>query len=308
MVASTQNVSLRAQSSFRWDDARVLLALYRAHTLSAAAALLGVEPSTVGRRIDALEQALGASLFERTPDGAIPTAVTEELAPHAEAMERAALELAGHAETFERHVEGVVRVSLPPGIADLLVAPLLPRLRAKHPNLRIELDARVAYVDLARREADLVIRAMRPERGDVIAQRLVEADSVPFAHPSLCREKLRDPASIPWITYGEDLAHIPDASWVRSVVPEGAIVLRTSSYTSQVAAAEAGLGAFLVAREIGALRSALAPVGFTRGAASRLPPYPRGALWIAAHRSARHVPRVAAVWAFFVENVRSTRR
>jgi DNA-binding transcriptional LysR family regulator len=291
------------QNRFRWDDARVLLALHRTGTLSAAAAALGIDASTVGRRVDALEQALGARLFDRTPDGAVATAVADELVPLAETMERAATELAGAAGSFEREVEGVVRVSLPPGIADLLVAPFLPALHSRHPRLRLELDARVGYVDLARREADLVLRGMRPERGDLVAVRVAVSRSLPLVRDDLAARlgRVSDVAVVPWITYGHDLAHIPDAAWIGAAVPETSIVLRTSSFTAQVAAVEAGLGAALISEDLVATRPQLVPLSFTRKVASSLPPFPVGQLWLAAHRAMRSVPRVAAVWDFIVE-------
>lgn len=301
---------LPPSKSFRWDDARVLLALHRARTLAGAAAQLAVDASTVGRRIDAIEAALGARLFERTPDGAVPTAAAEELVPHAEAMERAAHELAGSASGFEREVEGVVRLSVPPGISDLLVAPALPELLARHPRLRVELDARVGYVDLARREADLALRAIRPERGDLVSVRLAHVASVPFVARALAERlgRVRDVGAIPWITYGHDLEHIPDARWVASVAPEERIVLRTSSYTSQVFAAEAGLGAILGAEPVFAARPALVRLATTKAAAARLPPYPEGSLHLVAHRASRSVPRVAAVWQFLVERFEAAPR
>jgi DNA-binding transcriptional LysR family regulator len=297
------------QSRFRWDDARVLLALHRAGTLSAAAAALGVDASTVGRRVDALEEALGARLFDRTPDGAVATAVADELVPHAEAMERAAMELAGGAASFEREVEGVVRISMPPGIADLLVAPYLPALHARHPRLRIELDARVGYVDLARREADLVLRGIRPDRGDLVAVRIAASRSVPIAQGALARRlgRVSDIAAVPWITYGLDLAHIPDAAWVGAAVPEEAIFLRTSSFTAQVAAVEVGLGVTLIPEALIAARPHLVRLEMTRKLAASLPPYPEGQLWLAAHRAMRGIPRVAAVWDFVVEQLLGAR-
>jgi DNA-binding transcriptional LysR family regulator len=295
----------KTQNQFRWDDARVLLALHRARTLSAAAAELGVDASTVGRRVDALEQAIGARLFDRTPDGAVPTLAADELIRHAEAMELAAMELAGSAEAFERAVEGVVRISVPPGVADLLVVPLLPKLRARHPRLRIDLDARVGYVDLARREADLVLRGMRPTHGDVVAIRLATARSIPVAQRGFAERSgnVRDPATLPWITYGHDLGHIDDARWVASVAAESSIVLRTSSFSAQIAAVEAGFGVTIVGEPLIAARGELAPLRFTRSAASRLPAYPEGTLWMAVHRAMRSVPRVAALWDFLIESV-----
>lgn len=297
------------QNGFRWDDARVLLALYRGKTLSAAAKSLGLDPSTVGRRVDAIEHALGARLFDRTPDGAMPTVVTEELVPYAEAMERAALELAGGAQTFEREIEGVVRVSAPPGVAELILTPLLPALRAKHPRLRMDLDVRIGYVDLARREADLALRTMRPEHGDLVSTRLAQAISVPFAQRALAKQlgNVRDPAALAWITYGHELSHLDEARWVSKLVPEKSIALRTNSFTAQIAALEAGFGVALMTEPLVAMRPNLAQLSFTRAAAAHLPPYPEGALWLVAHRALHGVPRVAAVWDFLIEHIASRR-
>jgi len=297
----------KMQNAFRWDDARVLLALYRGKTLSAAAKELGFNPSTVGRRVDAIEKSLGARLFDRTPDGAVPTLAGEELVPYAEAMERAAMELAGSAVDFEREVEGVVRVSVPPGIAELLLAPLLPALQTRYPRLRIDLDVRAGYVDLARREADLALRTMRPQHGDLVTTRLARALSLPFAQRALAERlgNVRDPAALPWITYGHELGDIDDARWVASLVPEGSVALRTNSFSAQVAALEAGLGVALMTEPLVAMRDSLVRLRFTRAAAARLPPYPEGSLWIVAHRALRSVPRVAAVWSFLVECIAS---
>jgi DNA-binding transcriptional LysR family regulator len=306
-AAKSPGMAAKTQNGFRWDDARILLALHRGGTLSAAGMSLGIDASTVGRRIEALEQALGARLFDRTPDGAVPTAVADELLPHAEAMERAAVELAGGAGSFEREVEGVVRLSVPPGIADFFVAPFLPALLARHPRLRLELDSRIGYVDLARREADLVLRGMRPDRGDLVAVRVVGARAVPFGRDALVARlgRVSDIAAVPWITYGLDLAHIPDAAWVGAAVPESAIVLRTSSFTAQVAAVDAGVGVTLIAEALVATRPHLVQLAFTRSLATRLPPFPEGQLWLAAHRAMRFIPRVAAVWEFIIEHAQA---
>ncbi len=189
------------------------------------------------------------------------------------------------------------------------MAPFLPELHARHPRIRLEIDARVGYVDLARREADLVLRGMRPDRGDLVAQRIAESRSVPFVSAGLAARlgRVSDIASVPWITYGHDLAHIPDAAWTGRAVPETAIVLRTSSFTAQVAAVEVGLGAALITEDLVAIRP-LVPLAFTRKLAATLPPYPEGQLWLATHRAMRSIPRVAAVWDFIVEHTVAIRR
>jgi len=288
---------------FRWDDVKVLLALKRERTLGGAARRLEVDATTVGRRLGALESALGAQLFDRTPDGVVATAAAEELLGAAEAMELAAQKMEGDVAGLERGVEGLVRLSVPPGLSDLMIAPRVAELYRRHPKLLLELDARVAYVDLSRREADLALRGMRPEKGDLVSVRLTTATSIPFGCTTLREElgNVRDASTLPWITYGPELDHIPDAAWVLSVASPSSLVLRTSSFSSQVGAASAGVGVMLAPRELMSGVEALAPIRFTRREAGRLPPMPTGSLYLVAHRSMRQVPRVAAVWEFLCE-------
>jgi DNA-binding transcriptional LysR family regulator len=294
--------NMQSPSAFRWDDARVLLALLEAGTLSGAGVKLGINTSTVSRRLEALEEALGARLFDRTPDGVLPTALAEALAPHAEALELSASGFAMAAEGREREVAGLVRITAPPGVAEHLLAPALPRLFARWPKLRVALDATIAYADLSRREADLALRVQRPTQGDLVAKKLSEEEDALLASASYARElgRLTRADQARWITWGDELAHIPPARWVAAVAPLESVVLRTSSIGSQLAAAEAGVGVVLLARpyreRVGLVEVKLAP-----SLAGSLPPKPRGALWLVGHRALREVPRIAAVWTFLEE-------
>jgi DNA-binding transcriptional LysR family regulator len=143
-----------------------------------------VNASTVSRRLDALERAVGAHLFDRTLDGVLPTAAAEALGPHAEAMERAASGFALAAQDREVAAEGEVRLTAPPGLAQYLVAPALPRLFHRPSRLRLHVDASVAYADLTRREADLALRMTRPTAGDLVMNRLGEFGGGVFTGPS----------------------------------------------------------------------------------------------------------------------------
>src|SRR5689334_23331780 len=132
MIASTQ-----ASVGARWDDVRLFLALHRERTLAAAAVTLGLDPSTLSRRLVALEESLGSRLFDRTREGLVPTAGAELLLPAAEEMAAAHGRFSRDALAFEREAEGTVRLSMPSGLAESFVAPALVRLRAKHPRIQI---------------------------------------------------------------------------------------------------------------------------------------------------------------------------
>jgi DNA-binding transcriptional LysR family regulator len=299
MIAETQNPVL---ARFRWDDARVLLALLRAGTLSGAAERLAVNPSTVSRRLESLEDSLGAHLFDRTPEGVKPTAAAEQLYPFAEELERAAVDLSHAVAGLESEPEGLVRLTAPPGVVDQMLAPAIAELSRRHPKLRLEIDASIGYADLTRREADLALRAQRPTSGDLVARKLAEAHGVPMTSPAYARElgRLRDFADARWVTYGPELAHIPDASWVLQQVPEAQIPVRTSSLTGQLSLAAAGVGVVLAPPVLqGGLD--LVPVTLARPLLASMKPLPPAALWLVGHRALRQVPRVQVVWDFLVE-------
>ena len=138
----------------RWDDVRIFLTAYRLLSLGMAASRLGVDTSTVGRRIAAFERQVGVQLFERSREGLRPTSAAEQIFEAAEAMEAAHARLARDASGVDEAAEGTVRLTLDPGTAEFFVVPALPRLRAKHPHIELELDASALPRDLRRREAD----------------------------------------------------------------------------------------------------------------------------------------------------------
>lgn len=285
----------------RWDDVRVFLALMRGRTLGAAATRLGVDATTVGRRLTALEQALGASLFDRTRDGVLPTAAAEQLLAAAEALESRALALFAEANALETSPEGVVRLTTPPVLAEWVLVPLLPELTRAHPKLRLEIDARVSFADLTRREADIAIRTRRPTSGDLVVTKLMESRNGAFASAEAVEAfgVVRDLSKLPWIGWTEDFGGLPTASWLARHVA-AAPVLRASALSAQLAAAQRGLGAVLVSERLAPLLH-LKPVRTRGPAAEALATAPSEDLWLVSHRALRDVPRVRVVWERLVQ-------
>lgn len=153
------------QSELSWDDYRLLLATLRKLSFQAAAAELGLATSTVSRRIGALEQRVGARLFERVPHGVQPTAAGRLLATVAQSLE-SELERAEHrVASLDTGLSGRVRLTAGEGFGDSLV-PLVAEFRRQYPQIDVELSIDVRTYDLAKGEADLAIRIPRPtEKG-----------------------------------------------------------------------------------------------------------------------------------------------
>lgn len=300
MAAKTQ----QHRERFDWDDARVLLALFRKRTLRGAAHQLSVNATTIGRRLEALEAALGARLFDRTGEGVLPTAAAERLLPHAEQLEQAALGLAAAAVGFEREPEGVVRISAVPGLADHFVAPSAIRLLRKYPKLQLEIDSSIGYADLTRREADLALRIVRPTTGDLVAQKLNETPDVILGSAAYVKElgTLKRFADARWLGWGHDLDGLPSAVWLREHVPESAVILRSSSIQALLGAAESGAGLVVLSRSFIGVRP-LVEARLSAALAASARELPSLELWLVGHRALREVPRISVVWQFILDEV-----
>lgn len=293
---------MQRHSTLPWDDVRLFLALARSRTVGEAARALGVDASTVSRRLVTLEQVLGTTLFDRGRDGVEPTEAAERLLPVAEVIEESMSRFALEADGLERSPSGLVRIACPPDVAEVVVAPLLPELCRRYPALRVEIDPGEAVVDLTRREADLALRTVRPARGDLVTTRLAVTRWVLATTPKRARAlgTLRAWTDAPWIGFGERLQGTPPARWLATHAPDVEPVVRTDSLMLQLALAARGVGVALVP-EASAAHYELAPVAVGKRLAPAAAAWPTVDLFLVTHRALRHVPRVRAVWDLLVE-------
>jgi len=150
----------------------------RAGSLSAAARAHGISQPTLGRHIRALEQAVGQPLLIRTATGQRPTPLgarlLDDLAVMEAAAARAALTAAGAATGTDRRLAGTVRITAARVVAQYHLPPILARLRADEPGIRIDLVASDEAENLMFRQADIALRMFRPESGELLAQKVAE--------------------------------------------------------------------------------------------------------------------------------------
>lgn len=298
----------RIPDAMSWDDVRLFLALYRSRTVGVAAASLGVDASTVSRRLVVLEEQLKTSLFDRGRAGVAATKSAEDLVPVAEEIEAAMQRFATAAENLEREVSGLVRITCPPDVAQVIVTPVLGQLRRDHPALSFQLDPGEALLDLTRREADLALRVVRPRTGDLIVTKLTTITWIVAASPALAKQlaTLRTWTDAPWISFGERTAHVGPARWHAKHVGTEPVV-RSDSLAVQLASATAGLGVALVPAP-SLPHYGLVPVKLAPGLRADAKAWPDDDLFLVTHRALRDVPRVRAVWDALVEHVTALRR
>jgi DNA-binding transcriptional LysR family regulator len=287
-----------------WDDVRLFLALCRARTVGKAASKLGIDASTVSRRLAALEEAMDATLFDRGRDGIEPTKAAEDLLPVAEEIEQAMLRFTNAAEGLEREVAGLVRMTCPADVAEVIVIPLLRGLLARHRDLRIELSPGEAILDLTRREADLALRTVRPTRGDLIVTKLVSLRWVAAASRELARElgRLSAWSQAPWVSWGERLSQLGPARWLSTHAPGVDPVIRSDSLAVQLSALSNGVGVGLVP-EPSLKHYGLVPLKLAAPLRDAAAKWPTDELFLVTHRALRDVPRIRVVWDLLVQKI-----
>ncbi|MBQ5947057.1 LysR family transcriptional regulator [Massilia sp. ST3] len=267
-----------------WDDLRFFLALCEAGSLSGAARGTGVEHTTVARRIEALETALDARLFNRFPKAWSLTAAGTALLPYARKLEddmHALLNVArGRSEVL-----GTVRVSAPPALAACLLAPRLRAPLARLPGVEIDLRAEARTADLMRRQADIALRFARPSAPGLAAKLLTQVDYALYAHADYAAG--RQPAQWEFLGYDELQRDAPQQEWLDKLRGARRYSVRSNDLLTLLQAAVAGCGVAVLPR----YAAAGAP-----GLAELAPPCPvRRKLWLVMHEDVRRSPSVRAV-------------
>ena len=157
-----------------WDDLRVFLAVARTESLSGAGKALRLDPATVGRRIMKLEEALGARLFVKSPQGYAATEAGLRLMPHAEAAEQAVQAAADDLRGGAGGLSGQVRIGAPDGCANYLLPQVVAAICDENPGLEVQIVALPRVINLSKREADMVIAVSPPSAGRLTVQRLTD--------------------------------------------------------------------------------------------------------------------------------------
>ncbi len=231
-----------------WSDLRFVLAIARDGSALRAAQALGVNQTTVMRRIAQLEAAIGATLFERKQSGYHPTALGQRIAAVAARIEDevAALESAIGAE--QRMLSGAVRLTTSEALASHLITPLLPRFRKEHPGITIELMAEDRRFDLARGDADVALRTgSRPSGGGIVVRRMPNVGWSVYCSRGYAEEH-GAPAHVdaldghPVVGVDGALARRPPSQFLLQAAPNSTVIARSNSMPNLVSALRAGLG------------------------------------------------------------------
>lgn len=277
-----------------WDDLRIFLALHRSPSIRAAAERLGVSHSTVSRRLQTLEKALGATLFFRHADGFSPTETGRDLVAHAERiesdMQRLQLEVLGR----DSRLAGRLRVAAPPLLAQHLVMPILAEFSRLYPAIDLEVVATYAFTDLDRQHADLAIRFQHDPDPHLVGRRLPALNYSVYATPEyIASHRFQRPnADAAWIIWS---AQDRTSGWFRGTpLPDCRLGPMIADPLVQIAAARAGMGMIYSPCFLGD-----ADPGLRRVPGVGVMPDRPG--WVLSHPDARSTERVRRCATFLAE-------
>jgi len=230
-----------------WDNARFFLEIARAGTLRGAARRMRVDQATVGRRLAALEEELGARLFLRTPSLYVLTPAGEALVEPAEAIERSVAQMERRVMGIDERLIGSVRVATTDSLGKRFVIPAIARMRAEHPGIEVVCLTSQDVASLTRREADIAIRTIRPDAPDLIVRRLATLKTGIYASRAYLAAR-GTPASgngfagHDLVEYQQPVAPTMPSALCGEPAGAGKVVFRTSSSVTLVEATAAGIG------------------------------------------------------------------
>lgn len=286
---------------YNWDDLRAFLSVVRVGKLTGAARDLGLDHSTLSRRISNLESVLNITLFERSPGGYKITEAGKWLAIEAENMENASVRIQAYIENENHQVTGPVRITMPEGLSSSFFVHQLHLLKKNNPEITIELIANPQIFSLTKREADIAVMMERPTQGPLVSRKLVDYEYGLYCsrhyqdnHAEIrSQNELEDHFVIGYI---DDLLPTPVHAYLKHFMPNRDADLQISNILTQVEATVSGIGVsllpcFMASRHSSLVRLLPDEISFTRS------------YWIATHEMSRHPIRTRIAKDFIIEQM-----
>lgn len=280
-------------SKVQWDHYQALLAALETGSFSGAARVLGLTQPTLSRQIAALEEALGEKLFVRTQQGLRPTEVALAIAPHLHAMEGLEGALRRAASGAGDEPTGTVRVSVADIVGVEVMPPIVADIRARFPELELELMLTDEQSDILHGEADIAVRMSRPTQTALVARKLGDVRSSLYAHQSYL-QRYGTPLNKHDLMEGHTLIGFDrETPWANRLatkfgVSRNIFALRTDNDLARLAMVKAGVGISFVpdaiARRDPALTSVVPEIAIVLE------------MWLAMHEDQRGIARVRVVF------------
>jgi molybdate transport repressor ModE-like protein len=234
-----------------WSDLRIFLAISREGTLGAAARKLGLSQPTIGRRLRALEQSVGQTLFQRTDGGLVLTDEGSAVLSHAERIEEEVLGLQRQLASRDQYLDGTLRITSSDWFGIHMLTPVLAEFASMQPRVVIELLTDARLYSLPRREADLAFRIAPFREPEVTSRKLMRVEYGAYLKSGLKSPRPGDGAGTPLITMDTAFGGLPDIVWLQRVLPNAHIASRSNNRDVQARMCADGVGVAVLPRPLG---------------------------------------------------------
>lgn len=279
-----------------WDDVRHFLEVVQSGSATRAAVRLGINHTTVYRRISALEKQLGKNLFERLNNGWVLTPVGESIVAYARSMAEDANNIKRKILADSHELSGLLRVTAPDHCFDHLVMPAIGKFIRRYPEINLELVSTADELDLASREADVALRGTNDPPPNLVGKRIAQIGFNAYGTQALKERVANNPVAedIPCITWVGDGHTRPP--WIEKNFSNTQRIYRTTSFPVMLAMAHEGIGIAWLACLLGDPDPELHRIPVRQVE-------PSIALWVLSHVDLRTTARVRIFRDFLVEEL-----
>lgn len=290
-------------SKLSWDDLRVIRAIGKSGALAPAAETLGINTSTIARRLSKAEEILGVTLFDRRRTGYSATTQGEELIALAERVELDVIGVARRVSENGLGHAGELRITTSDSILLYFLTPHIASFKAQNPGIKVEVIVGNASLNLARGESDIAVRATNKPPENLFGRKVAAIAWAPYdkiagadpvgagAGPLFDRD---------WVSYGGQLSDLKAYRFLEERVHPDNIAYRTDSVAGAAAAIEAGLGVGYLPCMVGDLSPGLMRVG-------PIEPLLNDELWLLTHPDIRNSSRIYAFMTHCAEAISQNR-
>ncbi|WP_184533836.1 LysR family transcriptional regulator [Variovorax sp. Sphag1AA] len=270
-----------------WSDVRIFLAVARTGSLGGAARALHLSHPTIGRRIRALEQAIGQTLFQRTADGFVLTDEGAGVVPLAEQMEEGALTMERRLTGRESKLQGRLRISSADWFGAYVLPPVISDFTRAYPHVDVEILTGTRLFNLAQREADVAFRIVPFNASDVVQRRLVRLPYGVYAAEDSANPVFGDGSGFRLITHDTSTGQFPDIEWLKASFPNAKPIMASNNRNVQGRMCAHGIGIAVLPQVVGAQMAGLRRLHLPDDPPSR-------DIWMGYHRDLRRLNRLRA--------------
>jgi len=272
-----------------WSDLNLVLAVCRTGTLSGAAKLLGINYTTVFRRVNAIEKNLEVRLFDRQPNGYVMTEAGELIKRSAERIDEEVMALSRELLGKDLRLQGSIRITAPEGVALRLLAPYLASFSHQHPDITMDMIATSSPLRLSQREADLAVRITSKPPDNYIGREVCKCRFAIYASPAyLENNQVLSFDQHVWVMSEDSYDFSPFPTWRKKFHTKSRVVFSSNNTMAVIDAAKRGLGITPLPCFLGDSEQELVRVADT-------PDELTLSLWVLIHPDLRHTARIRAL-------------